>query len=163
MSSLRWFEMIRQKVGELRVTAAAFGVYAGLLGFEHGFFETLQGNVVPKNVRIRAVSTWELPFPFGHEPALTLIPNLLLTGILAMIVALSVITWSTAFIQKKGGAVVLLLLSIVLFLVGGGFGPMSLLVPASLAAAGINRPFTGGVRISRQTGESCWRSYGRGV
>jgi hypothetical protein len=134
--------MIRQKFGELRVTASAFGVYAGLLGMEHGFFETLQGNVVPQSVRIRAVSPWELPFPFGHEPALTLVPNLLLTGILAMIVGLLIITWSTAFIQKKGGAVVLVLLSLVLFLVGGGFGPMSLLIPASLAAAGINRPFT---------------------
>jgi len=142
MTFLGWFRMIRQKFGELRVTASAFGAYAGLLGMEHGFFETLQGNIAPKSVRIRAVSPWELPFPFGHEPALTLVPNLLLTGILAMIVGLSVITWSTAFIQKKGGAVVLFLLSIVLFLVGGGFGPMSLLIPACIAAAGINRPFT---------------------
>ena len=106
MSAFRWFKIIRQKFGELGVTASAFGVYAGLLGMEHGFFETLQGNVVPKSVRIRAVSPWELSFPFGHEPALTLVPNLVLTGILAMIVGLSVIVWSTAFIQKKGGAVV---------------------------------------------------------
>jgi hypothetical protein len=142
MAFLRWFKITRQKFGELRVTASAFGVYAGLLGIEHGFFETLQGNIAPRSVRIRAVNPWELPFPFGHEPAVTLVPNLLLTGILAMIVGLSVIMWSTTFIQKKAGAVVLFLLSIVLFLVGGGFGPMSLLIPACIAAAGINRPFT---------------------
>jgi hypothetical protein len=133
--------MTRHNIGALRSTASVFGVYAGLLGMEHGFFETLQGNVVPAGIRIRA-SLWELPFPFGHEPAMTIVPNFLVTGILAMIVGLSIVIWATLLIQRKGGGVVLFLLSIILFLVGGGFGPMTLLITASIAATGINKPLT---------------------
>ena len=56
--------MIRHTKTALRTTASVFSVYAGLLGMEHGYFETLQGNVVPHGVRIRAGLS-ELPFPFG--------------------------------------------------------------------------------------------------
>ena len=135
------FKMTRHKIGALRVTASVFGVYAGLLGMEHGYFETLQGNVVLTGARIRASSA-ELPFPFGHEPAMTIVPNFLATGILAMIFGLLIVIWTAVFIQKKNGGVVLFLLSIVLFLVGGGFGPITLLITASIAAAGINKPMT---------------------
>ncbi len=129
-----------QSISALRATASVFGVYAGLLGMEHGFFETLQGNVVPKGLKILAVGPPGLPFPFGHEPAMTLIPNFLVTGILAMIFGLLIIIWAAMFVQKKYGAVVLSLLSIILLLVGGGFGPITLLITASIAAARIDEP-----------------------
>jgi hypothetical protein len=29
----------------LQIISSALGIYAGLLGIEHGFFETLQGNI----------------------------------------------------------------------------------------------------------------------
>jgi hypothetical protein len=127
-------------MGALRTTASVFGVYAGLLGMEHGFFETLQGNVAPKGIKILAVGPPGLPFPFGHEPAMTLVPNFLLTGILAMIFGLLIIIWAGMFVQKKHGAEVLFLLSIILLLVGGGFGPITLLITASVTATGIDRP-----------------------
>ncbi|MGP8175329.1 MAG: hypothetical protein ACLP7O_12390, partial [Terracidiphilus sp.] len=114
-------------VDAVRATAAAFGVYAGILGIEHGYFETLQGNAAPKGLKILAVSPWELPFPFGHEPAMTLIPNFLVTGIAAMIAGLSIVLWSVWLPQKRYSAAVLVLLSVILLLVGGGFGPISLL------------------------------------
>jgi len=129
-----------QSISALRATASVFGVYAGLLGVEHGFFETLQGNVVPKGIKILAVAPPGLPFPFGHEPAMTLIPNFLITGIVAMIFGLLIMIWAALFVQKRPGAVVLLLLSIILLLVGGGFGPITLLITASIAAAGIDKP-----------------------
>jgi len=128
-----------ENVSRLRLTASIFGVYAGLLGIEHGFFETLQGNVAPKSIRIMA-SPLELPFPFGHEPAMTLIPNFLVTGIAAIVSGLAIIAWSTAFLQRRHGAVVLLLLSVILLLVGGGFGPISLLIVACTAASRIGKP-----------------------
>jgi hypothetical protein len=106
---------------------------------EHGYFETLHGNVVPGGLRILA-STHELPFPFGHEPAMTVIPNFLVTGILAIVVGLAIVAWSAAFLQKKHGAAVLFLLSVLLLLIGGGFGPLSLLTTAWIGAAGINQP-----------------------
>jgi len=129
-----------QNISALRATASVFGVYAGLLGMEHGFFETLQGNVVPKGIKILAVGPPGLPFPFGHEPAMTLIPNFLVTGIVAMIFGLLIMIWAAVFVQRKHGAVVLLLLSIILLLVGGGFGPITLLITASIAAARIDKP-----------------------
>ena len=127
-------------ISALRATASAFGVYAGLLGMEHGFFETLQGNFAPKGIKILAVGPPGLPFPFGHEPAMTLIPNFLVTGILAMTFGLLIIIWAALFVQKKHGAIVLFLLSIVLLLVGGGFGPITLLITASISASRIDKP-----------------------
>jgi hypothetical protein len=133
---------ILDNVSALRAIASAFGVYAGLLGMEHGYFETLQGNAVPNGMRILAVSPSELPFPFGHEPAMTIIPNLLVTGVLAIIFGLLIVIWTVVFVQKKNGDVVLFLLSIILLFVGGGFGPMTLLITASIAATRINKPLT---------------------
>ena len=132
--------MSSHSIGALRTTASVFGVYAGLLGMEHGFFETLQGNVAPKGMKILAVGPPGLPFPFGHEPAMTLIPNFLVTGILAMIFGLLIVIWAALFVQRKHGSMVLFLLSIILLLVGGGFGPITLLITASVAAARIDRP-----------------------
>jgi len=132
--------MISNKIGAIRTTASVFGVYAGLLGMEHGFFETLQGNVAPKGIKILAVGPPGLPFPFGHEPAMTLIPNFLVTGIFAMVSGLLIIIWATWFVRKKHGGGVLFLLSIILLLVGGGFGPITLLITASIAAAKIDKP-----------------------
>ena len=109
---------------------------------EHGYFETLQGNAVPNGTRILAVSPSELPFPFGHEPAMTIIPNFLVTGILAIIFGLLIVIWAAVFVQKKNGGVVLFLLSIILLLVGGGFGPITLLITASVAATRIDKPLT---------------------
>ena len=134
--------MTWRSIDAVRVTAAVFGVYAGLLGIEHGYFETLQGNVVPTTLKIMAVSGPGLPFPFGHEPAMTIVPNFLVTGILAILVGLSIILWSVAFVHKKHGAAVLSLLSILLLLVGGGFGPITLLITACIGAGRINKPIT---------------------
>lgn len=126
----------------VRTTAVVFGVYAGILGMEHGYFEILQGNVAPAGLKIMASNPSELPFPFGHEPAMTVIPNFLVTGILAMVVGLSIILWSIVFLQSKHGSTILLLLSILLLLVGGGFGPITLLITAIVGATKINKTLT---------------------
>jgi len=131
---------IAHHIDAVRVTALSFGVYAGLLGMEHGYFETLQGNVATNGLKVMAVGSFELPFPFGHEPAMTLIPNFLVTGVAALIVGLAVIVWSAVFVQKRYGAGILLLLSAILLLVGGGFGPISLLIVACIAASRIDKP-----------------------
>jgi hypothetical protein len=128
-----------EKRSAVAVTAAVYGIYAGFLGVEHGFFETLQGNTAPEHQKIYAVNPWELPFPFGHEPAMTVIPNFLFTGIAALLCGLSIMLWSMRLLRGKRGAAVLLLLSVALLLVGGGFGPISLLIVACLAASQIGR------------------------
>jgi hypothetical protein len=40
-----------------RIAASTLGVYAGLLGMEHGYFETLQGSVAPSGITINAIQT----------------------------------------------------------------------------------------------------------
>ncbi|HVN94621.1 MAG TPA: hypothetical protein VMT38_13055 [Terracidiphilus sp.] len=132
-------ESLSKERNALGWTAAVYGIYAGMLGVEHGFFETLQGNRAPAHVRIFAAS-WELPFPFGHEPAMTLIPNYMATGIAAMLCGLAICVWSSRFMRGKRGAAVLALLSVVLLLVGGGFGPISLLIVSCIAASCIGMP-----------------------
>ncbi len=132
-------ELLRVERSALGWTAGVYGIYAGVLGGEHGFFEALQGNTATAHLRVFAVA-WELPFPFGHEPAMTLIPNFLATGIAAMLCSLVMIAWSARFIRGKHGGVVLALLSVVLLLVGGGFGPISLLIVSCIAASCIGMP-----------------------
>lgn len=36
-----------QRISATRIVATTIGVVAGLLGLEHGYFETLQGNAAP--------------------------------------------------------------------------------------------------------------------
>ncbi len=127
-----------------RVVATAFGIGAGLLGLEHGYFETQQGNVAPSGLVISAIgppcepaSAWH-----GCEPALTVIPNFLVTGVLAMVAAMVVLIWAAAFVQRRHGGTVLLLLTAVLFLVGGGFFTLSYGVLAGIAGTRIDTPLT---------------------
>lgn len=40
-----------------RIAASALGVYAGLLGVEHGVLEPLQGNVAPDGIMINAIGS----------------------------------------------------------------------------------------------------------
>jgi hypothetical protein len=77
---------------------------------------------------------------------MTLIPNFLATGIAAMLCSVVMIAWSARFIRGKRGGVVLALLSVVLLLVGGGFGSISLLIVACIAASRMGKP----LRMSRR-------------
>jgi hypothetical protein len=124
----------RRTVCATRVIAATAGVLCGISGLEHGFFETLQGNTVPASLLISAIGPANRFWPGGTETALTVVPNFLVTGIMATIASLMVIVWSAAFIHRKYGALVFLALSAVQFLVGGGFAQI-LLVPIIAAGA----------------------------
>lgn len=123
-----------------RIGVSAVGVLCGLAGIEHGVGEILQGNVAASGFVINA---WEPSSPlFGEEPALTLVPNVLVTGVLAVIVSLLVILWSVGFVQKKNGALGLILLAITQFLVGGGIAPLFPAITVGIAATRINAPLT---------------------
>ncbi len=68
-----------------QLVASAFGIDAGLLGFEHGYFETLQGSITPGGAFITAIGPpcQAATARHGCEPAITLLPNLLFTGMVA--------------------------------------------------------------------------------
>jgi hypothetical protein len=106
-----------------RTVVSTFGLLAGLAGIEHGIGEILQGPVRPEGP---AIESWPDSKAFeilGGEPALTVIPSLLVTGMVAVIVAVAVAIWSVRFIDRQHAGLVLILLCVLLFLVGGGFGP----------------------------------------
>jgi hypothetical protein len=124
-----------------KATAVIFGVLAGLGGLTHGIGEVLQGNVKPDGIIINSWTQGPIATNMGGEPAMTIVPNLLATGILTILVSLAVLIWA-AFIRDKNGGRILLLLSIIMLLVGGGFGPPLIGILAGLAGAGIGAPLT---------------------
>ena len=129
-----------------KTVAMWFGIVAGIAGLEHGYFEILQGNTrlaspaffpsmgppcVPEEV-------WN-----ACEPAMTILPNFLIAGILSVILGLLIIVWSAGFIKRRNGGLVLILLSIVLLLFGGGFFPPLIGIVGGAAGMKINKPFVG--------------------
>jgi hypothetical protein len=126
--------------GATRTVASTLGVLVGLAGVEHGFFEVLQGNVSPSDIMIEAIGPAQRFWEYGTERALTIVPNFLVTGILAIILGLLLTVWAGAFIDRKYGALILLLMSITLWLVGGGFAPIFMSLLAAATATRINKP-----------------------
>ena len=121
--------------------ATWFGIAAGIAGIEHGYFEILQGNTRPKSLMIVSMGPPCEPTEIWNacEPAMTIIPNFLITGILAIIFGLAILVWSVAFIQHKNGGVVLILLSIALLLFGGGLFPPLIGIVGGIAGLKINK------------------------
>ena len=100
-------------ISATRTLASMIGVFGGLMSIEHGYLETLQGNVAPTSIIIDAIGHEANSVFQGSEPALTLIPNFFVTGILAIIVGLLVTIWAAAFIPRKHGVVILMFSSLV--------------------------------------------------
>jgi hypothetical protein len=123
-----------------RVNGATLGVVFGISGMSHGFFEALQGNIPTGSMYISAIGEAHRMWPHGNEPAFTLIPNFLITGIAAMLAGLAVIAWSLGFVHKKNGATILLLLFVLLLLVGGGVAQILFFPWIWLVSTRINKP-----------------------
>lgn len=123
-----------------RINVAVLGVIFGLSGINHGFFETLQGNTPTGGLFISAIGEAQKMWLHGDEPAFTLIPNFLLTGIAAMLIGLAIIAWSCGYVHKKNGPIILLLLFILLLLAGGGVAQVLFFPWIYLVARQINSP-----------------------
>lgn len=131
-----------------RVVASTFGVVVGLAGLEHGIGEVLQGSVAPSGIMFESWPDSEFLRILGGEPAMAIIPNLLVAGILTVLVSLLFIAWAVLFTPRRLGGLGLILLSVVLLLVGGGVAPpiMGLIIGA--AATRIGKPLSWGARRS---------------
>ena len=129
-------------ISAARIAASTFGVLAGLGGLTHGVGEMLQGNIPSNGMFIDSWTQGPIATHMGGDPAMTIIPNLLVTGVLATIVSLATIAWAAAFVQRKHGGTVLILLSIAMLLVGGGFGSPIIGTLAGIAGTSINAPLT---------------------
>lgn len=131
--------MEKIKNNSTRVTVSIYGVILGIAGIEHGIGEILQGNIPPDGIMIESWPNSDLYELLAGEPAMTIIPNLLLTGVLTIIISLILMIWAIGFIQTKHGASGLILLSLLLLLVGGGLaGPLLIGLTVGLAGTRIN-------------------------
>lgn len=131
-----------------RINVMALAVLLAISGMmAHGLFEVLQGNTPTDGLFIEAIGEAHRTWEHGAEGAFTIIPNFLITGLLAMTVSLGIIIWSIGFVHKKNGPLVLLLLFILLFLVGGGVAQILFFIPLWAVATRINKPLSWWRRI----------------
>jgi hypothetical protein len=134
-----------------RIVAAALGVFAGIAGPEHGIFEIMRGNTRPETLIFPSMGPPCDPEAVWHacEPAMSIIPNYLITGILASLVGLVTILWSVLCLHRKRGGWGLIGLSILLLLVGGGLVPPIIGIIGGILATRVHAPIKG-----RATGAS---------
>jgi hypothetical protein len=152
------------KAAATRIVVSAFGAVAALAGVEHGIGEVVQGSTPPPSM---VFESWPDTAGFeilSGEPAMTLVPNMMVTGVLAIIVALAMGVWAVRFIDRNHGGAILVGLAGLLLLVGGGFGPPVVAAIAGVAATRMGKEGTGkpspiGTALAR-----VWRwLLGRGV
>jgi hypothetical protein len=125
-----------------RIIVATIASIFGLSGMSHGFFETLQGNTPTGSMFIAAIGAGQKMWAYGDEYAFSLIPNFLITGIVAMLVSLAILAWSIGFVHTNHGPGILFLLFVLLFLVGGGVAQIIFFPFICLVSTRINKPLT---------------------
>ena len=123
-----------------RAVAAGLGVCVGISGLDHGFFEILQGNTATDGPFVHAIGPVQQMWVHGNEDAFTVVPNFLLTGVLAVVVGLAMIVWSVRFVGRPYGSRGFILLGLLMFSVGGGIGMLAFLIPGWAVARRIRRP-----------------------
>jgi hypothetical protein len=121
------------------VIVSTLGVLIGIGSINHGLLECLQGNRPTPGYLVNALGPgyrWTV-WNQGGEGAFTLVPNFLLTGVLATLMGMLLILWSIRFIHTSHGPTVFLVLSIASFLVGGGVAQVPLFILTGVAATRI--------------------------
>lgn len=113
----------------VKTIVSVFGIILGLSVINHGLFEALQGNIQTPGLIVQAIGPATRFWVHGTEEAFTIVPNFLITGILAMMVGIAIIVWSIWFVYKKFGSTGFILLFVLSFLVGGGIGQIAFFVP----------------------------------
>ncbi|UEL27146.1 hypothetical protein [Pseudarthrobacter sp. L1SW] len=124
----------------LRTVVGVFGLLAALAGMEHGIGEILQGPVAPGGPVFRS---WPGNEAFGildGEPAFTVLSDLLASGVATVVAAGVFAAWAVAGIHGRQGPLVLIGLSLLLFAVGGGFGPPLLGIILGIGVSRLEAP-----------------------
>jgi hypothetical protein len=142
-----------------KAVAMWFGMVAGIAGLEHGYFEILQGNTRPASIMFPSWGPQQCdPAILWHacEPAMSILPSFLVSGIITVLLGLAIMAWSAWFLQSRHGGVVLILLSIAFLLFGGGFFPPIIGIVGGLAGTQINRSLSGRPGIITRFAAKLW-------
>lgn len=121
-----------------QLIVTTFGIMMGLAGLEHGIGEILQGNRAPNGIMFPSWPDSDFFRNVAGEPAMSIVPNLFITGILAVVFSLLYMMWATKFVQRKHAGLVMILLAIVMLLVGGGIFPPIIGIFIGILATRIN-------------------------
>lgn len=121
-------------------TVRVLGALVAFTGVEHGVGEISQGPAAPPAMVFESWSHVAAFDPLSGEPAMSLIPNLLISGVLSVLVALVLGGVALGYPAGPYSGALLLGLSVVLLVVGGGFGPPLLGVLTGLLATRIDGP-----------------------
>lgn len=145
-----------------RIFVSTFGAIWALAGIEHGIGEVLQGNAAPSGVMFPSWPDATFFRSLDGEPAMTIFPNLFITGILTLLFSLALLVWAIWFVQRKHGGLVMIILSIAMLLVGGGIFPPILSILVGIVAIRMHVPASPGVIDGMASGVS-WQIYGPGL
>ena len=116
------------------------GILAGIMGIEHGIGEVLEGYRPTDGIFILSWPDSEFFEIMSGEPAMTIVPNYLVTGMLAIFFScLFLVVFVKSSLDRKAITVLFGLLLLML-LTGGGFGPPILGMIAVLIALKRNSP-----------------------
>jgi hypothetical protein len=121
-------------------TVRVFGTIMGLAGLEHGIGEILEGNRIIPEIIFRSWPDSDYFRIMNGEPALSILPTYLQSGILTILASIAFILFATAFVKRKGSWIVLMLLAVVMLLVGGGLFPPVLGFIVAVLASRIHVP-----------------------
>ena len=124
----------------IHIVASTFGTIVGLAGLEHGIGEILQGRVAPPGLMFPSWPHSEMLAVMAGEPAMSVVPDLLPSGFLTVLLSLTTLVWSLAFLGRKHGGIVLMALSFLLLLFGGGIAPPVMGLMLGAAATRIRKP-----------------------
>jgi hypothetical protein len=124
------------------LTVSAAGFLIGVAGLQHGVGEIAQGNVRAESLAILSWKGSDAYRILAGEPALTIVPNLLVTGVLAVAFSLAYLVWITAFVEHRRSGLILALLSLGMLLFGAGFSPPPIGLGLAFAATKVNAPLT---------------------
>ncbi len=122
---------------------STFGALTGLAGVEHGLGEVLQGRRTPEGIFIQSWPESEFFRFLSGEPAMSLLPDMLLTGVLAILFSLAYLSCAIWFVQRKKAGLVLMLLAVAMLLAGGGIFPPIFGLLIGFTATRLHAPLDG--------------------
>ncbi len=108
-------------VSGVRLVVIAFAALCGATGVMAGCFEISQGNIGTDGFVITTIDPEHSLAGELTYFAVTVIPNMVLTGIASIVVSLIAFTWAVLFVHRRHGPMVLIGLLVAQTLVGGGW------------------------------------------
>jgi hypothetical protein len=105
----------------VRFVVASFAILCSVTGVMAGCFEISQGNIETDGFVITTIDPEHALAGELTYFAVTVIPNMVLTGIASIIVSAIAVIWAIWFVQRRHGPLVLLGLFVAQTLVGGGW------------------------------------------